>query len=527
MKPLLYLLPLLLVGCSPADPFDQAYDQITTDGLAAHIKVLASDDFGGRAPASAGEEKTLSYLEQELRALGFEPGNGSSFRQPVMLHSITPAPADLFIDDERYAYDKDQVTISHQFKDHVALTEAELVFVGYGINAPELNWNDYAGLDVKGKVVVVLVNDPDFENPASQQFGGKAMTYYGRWTYKYEEAARQGAAGALIVHEDEPASYGWNVVVNGRSGPQLGRPRQPTEPLLQVEGWLTRAAAERLFEQARQNFTDLKARAMQGPTALPLGLSASIDLQNELATTVSSNLVATLPGRERPEERIIYTAHWDHLGTKDGLIYNGALDNASGTAGLLQIARAFASLPERPARSVTLIATTAEEQGLIGSEHYAAEPLYPLAKTVAVFNMDSLNVLGRVKELTVVGLGKSQVEDYLARAAERQGRVLAAESRPERGGYFRSDHFPFALKGVPAVYAGGGVTPVDERTAKYRALMEKHVASCYHEACDKFRDDWDLSGAVEDLQLLFDAGYQLVTSNDWPQWSASAEFKRP
>ncbi|WP_299074072.1 M28 family peptidase [uncultured Paraglaciecola sp.] len=515
-----------------ADNFEEVYQGINAADLKRHIKTLASDEFEGRLPTTIGEQKTLDYLVNEFKQLGYQPGNGDSFLQPVELIEMT-ADADMTmtIGDNHFAYKKGMMASTKREQTKVTLKDSELVFVGYGINAPEYNWNDYQGLDVKGKTVVILVNDPGFENPQGGKFQGKTMTYYGRWTYKYEEASRQGAKAALIVHETKPASYGWSVVANSWSGPQYGLvSKNGNADRVAVEGWLTREAAQKVFADAGLKFANEKAKAIASPYNKGLGLRASVTVNNSFKKSTSYNVIATLPGAATPDEHIIYTAHWDHLGkdeTKDGdQIYNGAHDNATGTAAAIVMAKAYSQLSNRPKRSTTFLIVTAEEQGLLGSKYYSEHPIIPLGKTVANLNMDAMNVLGKTKDVAVVGMGKSELETYLEKAAKRQGRYLVQEGRPEAGYYYRSDHFSFAKQGVPALYAEGGDIPIDEATAQYRKRTNVIITGCYHQVCDKYRENWDLSGIVQDTQLLFEVGHDLVTSNAWPKWAPSSEFQR-
>lgn len=512
--------------------FSQAYQSIAAAELQRHVKTLASDDFQGRQPTTIGEQKTLAYLTDHFAAMGYQPANNGSFLQPVELVEIeAQADVALTIGQQRLTYKTDMVIGSAREQARVAVTDSELVFVGYGITAPEYGWDDYAGIDVKGKTVVVLVNDPGFAAPDGDKFQGKTMTYYGRWTYKYEEASRRGAAAALIVHETKPASYGWSVVANSWSGPQyhLVTPDGNADRIA-VEGWLSLAAAEAVFTQAGYNYQALKRQAQQGPTAQALGIKASALVNNRLTHSTSYNFLATLPGSSAPDEHVMYTAHWDHLGKDDNKqgdkIYNGAHDNATGTASLIATARAFAQLQPRPQRSVSFLIVTAEEQGLLGSKYYAANPIYPLNQIVANLNVDAMNVMGKTKDVAVVGFGKSELEQYLAKAAQRQGRHLTQESSPQNGYYYRSDHFSFAKQGIPALYAKGGDIPIDEATAQYRKKMAVIINGCYHQVCDKYRANWDFGGMVEDTQLFFEVGYDIANTKDWPQWHKTSEFRR-
>lgn len=531
-------LTILVAGCGTSAPpqvtdnFDEIYQGISETYLKDHIKILSSDEFEGRLPTTVGEEKTLAYLLDNFKKMGLQPGNGDSFLQPVELMEITADPAmTLTMGNSSFAYKENMVASTKREQTKVELKDSEIVFVGYGVNAPEYNWNDYAGLDVKGKTVVILVNDPGFENPESGKFQGKTMTYYGRWSYKYEEASRQGAEAAIIVHETAPASYGWSVVANSWSGPQYGLvTSNGNADRVAVEGWITLAAAKQVFTEAGLDYVAEKSKAMQGPYSQSLSLNASVTVNSSMKKSVSNNVIATLPGSQNPDEHIIYTAHWDHLGkdeTKEGdQIYNGAHDNATGTAASLSMAKAFANLSVRPARSVTFLVVTAEEQGLLGSKYYSEHPIIALDKTVANINMDAMNILGKTKDVSVVGMGKSELENYLSKAATRQGRVLTQEDRPEAGYYYRSDHFSFAKQGVPALYAKGGNQPVDDETAKYRKRMSLIQRGCYHQVCDQFRENWDFSGIKEDTQLLFEVGYDIATSADWPAWNETSEFQR-
>ncbi|CAB9493209.1 M28 family metallopeptidase [Alteromonas macleodii] len=515
-----------------ASNFDSVYNNISDADIREPLKVLSSDEFEGRLPTTEGEKKTIDYLVSEFTKAGLKPGNGDSFLQKVALMEITADPdMTMTIGDNTFAYKEQMVASSKREQSSVSLEDSELVFVGYGVNAPEYDWNDYEGLDVKGKTVVMLINDPGFENPESGKFQGTTMTYYGRWSYKYEEASRQGAAGAIIVHETAPASYGWSVVANSWSGPQYGLvSADKGASRVAVEGWLTLDAAKKVFADAGLDFDTEKANAMQGPYSKAMDIKASVTVKNTFEKSESYNVIATLPGTEYPDEHIIYTAHWDHLGkdeSKEGdQIYNGAHDNATGTAAMLAMAKAYSELTPAPKRSVSFLVVTAEEQGLLGSKFYASNPVIPIESTVANINMDAMNVLGKTKNVAVVGMGKSEMEDYLEAAAAKQGRTLTQEDRPEAGYYYRSDHFSFAKQGVPALYAEGGNEPADEETAKYRKRMNIIVTGCYHQVCDQYRDDWDLSGIVQDTQMLFDVGVGVANADAWPKWNEASEFQR-
>ncbi len=535
------LISAVITGCgtqnteqsNTASDFTASYNSINKEQLTEHIKVLASDEFEGRAPSSKGEELTLDYLTKQLTAIGFKPGNGDSFLQAVPMVSIEASPEmTLSIGGKDYQYGHDMVMGSSRISDFEQLKDSELVFVGYGVNAPEYQWNDYEGLDVKGKTVVILVNDPGFATKDPALFNGNAMTYYGRWTYKYEEASRQGAEGAIIIHETAPASYGWSVVEHSWTGPQFGFVREDlNKGRVAVEGWVNTDVAKELFANAGLNFEQAKAKAAKGSYHVDMGdLTASVAVKNTVKKSTSYNFIATLPGSVKPDEHILYTAHWDHLGkdtSKDGdQIYNGAVDNASGTAALIEVAEAFSKLPVAPERSITIMAVTAEEQGLLGSKFYAANPVIPAVKTVANINMDALNVNGRSKDVSVYGLGQSQLDEYLTVAAKKQGRIISGDPRPAAGIYYRSDHFAFANIGIPALYAKSGPEPVDAATKALREVLNPILAKCYHNACDEYNEQWDLSGAVEDMQAFFEIGYELSNEGVWPKWSKTSEFKR-
>ncbi len=521
---------------SSAKSFDQAYQSISSEQLHKHVKILSSNEFAGRLPTSAGEKKTLDYLTKEFTKIGFQPAKNGSFLQPVELSEITANEnMELTIKGNgktnTLKYLTEMVLGTSRVSELERITDSDIIFVGYGINAPEYNWNDYKGLDVKGKTVVMLVNDPGFASKDPNLFTGTAMTYYGRWTYKYEEASRQGAAAAIIVHEDAPASYGWSVVKNGWGGPQYKLfAEDGNKSRVNIEGWLTLSSAKDLFNQAGLDFATYKSKAQQGPINKALGLTASATVKSTIKRSTSHNFVATLPGSESPDEHILLTGHWDHMGTDDSLdgdkVYNGAHDNATGIGGIIEIASALASLDKAPKRSITVIATTAEEQGLLGSKYYAEHPIFPLNKTVAVLNLDSLNILGQTKDLIVKGKGKSEIENYLKIAATKQNRSLVKESNPEAGSYYRSDHFNFALVGVPALYAGSGSEPINAEIAAYRAATLPEVKRCYHQLCDEYNATWDFAGAIEDLQVTFDTIFQIADSKDWPQWSKTSEFQR-
>jgi Zn-dependent M28 family amino/carboxypeptidase len=406
-----------------------------------------------------------------------------------------------------------------------------MIFVGYGIVAPEYQWNDYEGIDVTGKTVVMLVNDPGFATKDPELFNGRAMTYYGRWTYKYEEAARQGAACAIIIHETEPAAYGWGVVKNGWTGPNFSLVTDDgNASRCAVESWVTLDTAHKIFEASGKNYEALKKAAERpGFKPVPLDLKANLTMENKIRNAVSRNVIGLLPGSSQADEYIIYVAHWDHFGKNSDLegdqIFNGALDNATGTAALIELAEAFQTLGSPPQRSILFLAVTAEEQGLLGSDYYATHPIYPLTKTAAVINMDALNIYGRMKDIRIVGYGQSELDDYVKAYADDAGRVVLPNPTPEKGSFFRSDHFPFAKQGVPALNAGSGVQHLEKGEEWGLEQIENYIREKYHKPTDEFDPDWDLSGALDDLHMYFKIGYRLSMEDTYPNWKEGSEFK--
>lgn len=519
---------------------DAAILQIESKGLLERITTLASDEFGGRAPMTEGERLTLNYLEQQFREMGLKPMFGNSYRQPVPLVSITTDPAialtisDLEGNVHSYTYGSQVMLSSRQVTEENGLSRSELVWVGYGIVAPEYNWNDYEGIDVKGKTVVMLVNDPGYATQNPELFNGKSMTYYGRWTYKYEEAARQGAAGALIIHQTAPAAYGWNVVEDGWSGPQFHLAKENNNmDQLKIEGWLQYEVATELFALAGMHLQKMSEDAAKASVKSEFtGLLASVTIRNTIERAESFNVGAVLPGSTRADELFIYMAHWDHLGTsahQDGqegdFIFNGAEDNASGTSGLLEIAQAFSALPSPLQRSVGFLLVTAEESGLLGSQAYAADPAIAMNKTVGGINMDRLNFRGKMNDIVVIGHGGSEMETILAEVAGTYGRTVTPESTPEKGYYYRSDHFNFAKKGVPILYARGGTSDRTHGAEYITRRNADYVENRYHSPADEINEDWDLDAAIEDLLLFYKIGIRLADSNEWPQWFEGNEFR--
>jgi Zn-dependent M28 family amino/carboxypeptidase len=511
-------------------------DGIDAERYAEHLATLSSDEFEGRAPGTRGERLTLNYLVKEFSELGLKPGYGDSYLQPVPMVELTnEARSEISINDNGEAFEltyPEQMIIGSRRPGTEAhgVEDSELVFVGYGIVAPEYDWNDYAGLDVEGKTVVILVNDPGYATGDPDLFNGNAMTYYGRWTYKYDEAARQGAAAALIIHETAPASYGWDVVINSWSGAQFGLGDAGDEPIMALEGWVTREAAEDLFARAGLDLDEEKARAESNAfTPVSLNGKATASVRNSKREGMSYNVLASIPGSTRPEEAVVYMAHWDHLGRNLAIpgsagIYNGAIDNASGTAALLEIARLFQQAGQ-PERTVLFLAVTLEEYGLLGSRYYVNNPVFPPAQTAAAINMDAMTLIGPTRDVVVVGHGSSELEEVLARAVAAQGREMVPEPTPEAGFYYRSDHFNFARGGIPALYAKGGVDHREHGREYGLEQAADYTANRYHKPGDEFNPDWDFRGVVEDLELLYVVGRDIADSDSWPNWYPGNEFR--
>jgi Zn-dependent M28 family amino/carboxypeptidase len=498
---------------------------------------LSSDKFDGRMPGTEGEELTVALLTERFEAAGLEPGNNGSWVQDVPLVEITGknfAPLTVTNGETDMVFDfgSEWVGVTYREDAQTQLANSELVFVGYGINAPERGWNDYDGVDVTGKTVVILVNDPDWQTPGLEgTFNGRAMTYYGRWTYKYEEAARQGAAGALIIHDTEPASYGWNVVESSWSGPQAYAQRgENAPPLTTMNGWVQKEVAREILSAAGQDLDALsEAAKSEDFTPVELGFSASTSFANDIRTFASKNVIGVLPGATRPDEYVIHTAHWDHLGrctpAPDGDdICNGAVDNATGTAALVALAEAHGKAGA-PDRSLVFLAVTAEESGLLGAHYYAENPVFPLAQTVGGINMDAFLIAGPSKDVTVVGPGKSQLDRFLEAALVADGRVSTPNPNPEAGYYYRSDHFAFAKRGVPMLYVDGGEDLVEGGREAGAALQQDYRDNRYHGPKDEFNEEWDWSGVMADLQLFYRLGRMMAMSTSWPNWNDGDEFK--
>ncbi len=534
--PTIAFLLIALASCKQNNDESDGLASFNKDSLKQHIKVLASDEFMGRKPFSIGETKAVEYIKNIFEKIGLEPGNGNSFLQDVPLVEITPnADTAMKVISSKGSFElkktEDFVLSTEKTDSLISLNNDELVFAGYGVVAPEYNWNDYAGLDVKGKVVLVMVNDPGFGTNDTTLFKGNTMTYYGRWTYKYEEAARQGAKACLIIHNTKAASYPFSVVQNswGTSNLFLDK-RRSNEPSLALQGWVSGDAAKKLLTAAGKDTTILAAANVKGFKAVPLDLKLSLNVQVKAVYNMSHNVIAKITGSKRPDEYVIYTAHWDHLGVgkkdaKGDSIYNGAIDNASGSAALLEIAKAFKSLKQKPERTVIFLSVTAEEQGLLGSAYYAHHPIYPLNKTVANLNMDGINAFGKTNDVMIVGQGQNEVEDYVADVAKSQGRYISKEEHLEAGHYYRSDHFNFAKVGVPALDCSGGRDFIGKEKDYGEKLREDYVNNHYHKPADEFNANWTFDGGIMDIQMLFLVGKKIANESTFPKWKNGSEFK--
>jgi Zn-dependent M28 family amino/carboxypeptidase len=537
----LTLLPAILAlsACAtPSAPAAAPVPDISVETMKAVTRTLSQDSFEGRAPGTPGEAKTLAYLVAKFRAAGLQPGNKGSWFQDVPLVEITGenySPLTVSGNGKAlsFAYGSDFVGTTYRVVPRIDLGDSELVFVGYGINAPEKGWNDYAGIDMRGKTAVILINDPDYAaKDLTGPFNGRDMTYYGRWTYKFVEAARQGAAAALIVHDTFPAAYGWNVVESSWSGPQAyAQTADDGASQTLVNGWIQKPVAETIFAAAGRDLAALSAAAKEkGFRAVPLGLKASVSFTNTTRRFASKNVVGLLPGRERPDEYVLYSAHWDHLGhcTANAAgddICNGAIDNATGTAALVALAEAHRKAGA-PARSLVFLAVTAEESGLLGSEYYAAHPVFPLARTVGGVNMDALSLAGPARDVTVIGGGKSELDGYLAKALAAEHRTATPDPSPEKGYYYRSDHFSFAKRGVPMVYVEGGHDLVEGGRAAGEAYEKAYTEHRYHGPDDEYDPAWDWTGTLADLRIYYRLGRMLAESRAWPNWLPGDEFRR-
>ena len=527
-----------------------AAESITAPAILQHIRNLSDDSLEGRAPGTPGEAKAVAYIEGQFKALGLAPGNpDGTYEQKVQMIGYTPHPTASFTAGGKtiaLRFKDDFVASSRHDRPETKVQGSDIVFVGYGVEAPEYGWNDFKDMDVKGKTILVLINDPavpaagytpkggettaeDMEHLDSTMFRGKSMSYYGRWTYKYEEATRKGAAAIFIIHETVPAAYGWNVVRSSNSNEAIDVIYPDAENRVGVEGWITLDKAKELFKAAGQNWDSLHAAARSKDfKPVALNAKANVSVKVDVRRIDSRNVVAKLEGGDKKDEYVVYSAHYDHLGRGTGpgdQIYNGALDNASGVGGVLEIAKAFKSLPEKPRRSILFVMVTAEEKGLLGAKYYANNPLYPLAKTVANINIDEVNQWGKTKDFTVVGLGNSTLDDDLTAVLTADGRVVRPDPEPEKGFYYRSDHFEFAKQGVPALSPNPGIDFVGKDSSYGMTKRKEFEEKDYHQPSDQIKPDWDLSGAVDDLRVLFKVGYLVAQKDAMAEWKPGNEFK--
>ncbi|PWS28666.1 peptidase M28 [Pedobacter yonginense] len=508
---------------------------VLPETVKSHLAVLANDSLQGRRPFTVGETKTVDYLSTQFKKMGIAPGNGDSYVQKVPMVEITSTPsATMEISDGKQTTSlkavEDFVAFTRREQDTLQLKNSPLVFGGYGVVAPEYKWNDYKNLDVKGKTVIVLVNDPGFKSNEKGFFRGDTMTYYGRWTYKFEEAARQGAAGVIIVHQTEPASYDWSVIKNSNTGAKLYlQEKDKHMSRCKIEGWMTEQAATKLLNQAGIK-GDIRAYARKKDfKAVPLNRNVSVSLTNKLKYATSQNVIAKIKGTERPDEYVIYTAHWDHFGIGPKIngdsIYNGAVDNASGVAAMLGVAQAFQNAKEKPERSIIFLAVTGEEQGLLGSEYYGSNPVYPLNKTVANLNMDALGFYGKTKDVSIKGLGQNEVEDYVVKELEQNQMTAVGDQRPGAGSYYRSDHFNFAKVGVPAIDIVNGVESIEKGADYGKAQKKDYNEKHYHQPSDEYSEKMNVDGFVQIANILFNVGFKISNETTFPQWKKGSEFK--
>jgi Zn-dependent M28 family amino/carboxypeptidase len=541
-------LGLILIGSScsqsPQAKLQRALDTISADSLLGEIKTLSSEEFEGRKPGSPGEQKTIAYMQGQFHEMGLKPGNpDGTYLQRVPLAGITSkSQPDIEVNGKKLSLidKKDYIALSSRYVPEVDVRNSGIVFVGYGVMAPEYGWDDYKGVDVKGKTILMLVNDPAIPDPNDpsklddKMFKGAAMTYYGRWTYKYEIASQMGAAAAIIIHETGPAGYPFEVVAGSWGGENFGIQRPDNNAgRVAVEGWMTYDKAAELCRMAGLDLAALKKAAI-GKDFKPVTLSgaaASFKIENTLRKIDSNNVVAKLEGSDPAlkDQYVIYTAHWDHLGRdpelKGDQIYNGAADNASGSAGLLEIARAYTKVSPAPKRSILFLSVTAEEQGLLGTQYYAANPLYPLKNTLADINMDGLNTWGKTKDLTIIGLGNTTLDDTAIEVLKEHDRTVSGDPEPEKGFFYRSDHFEFAKQGVPALDPDSGTNYIDKPPEFGKQKRDNYTANDYHKPSDEVKPDWDLSGAVEDLRVFMEVGYRVAQASNVPEWKPGTEFK--
>ena len=535
-------MPMARCADAPA-PLRAAWESIQADDLLRHIKRLSSDEFEGRGTGTRGEDLTVRYLVDEFKRLGLKPGHtdGGYIQKVPLMGVSSEASVSITAGGKKlgFAMPGELIATSMRFEPEVTVNDSEVVFVGYGIVAPEYGWDDYKGVDVRGKTIIMLINDPPIPDPNDPaklddaMFKGKAMTYYGRWTYKYEIAAAKGAAAALIVHETGPAGYPYFVLISSYARENFDlQSSDRNASRVPVQGWMTLSKAQEFFTQAGRDFGALKQAALKKDfKPVTLNAKAGFTIRNSLREVASQNVVAKIEGSDPKlkNEYVIYTAHWDHLGRNEKLegdqIFNGALDNASGTAGLLELAEACAKLKTPPKRSVLFLAVTAEEKGLLGAKYYAEHPLYPLERTLANLNMDGINPWGRTRDVEVIGFGNSTLEDILHVAAKAQGRGIKKDSEPEKGRFFRSDHFEFSKLGVPALYLKSGVDFIGKPASFGKQKSDEYTERDYHKVTDEVKPDWDLSGGVEDLRLLLEVGWRVAGADQWPEWKPGSEFK--
>lgn len=532
MKVLIFLFAALIVFISCNNKTDDSAVGVSEESIKRYISTLASDEFKGRKPFTEGETKTIAFLEEEIRRIGLHPGNAGSFTQDVPLVEISGHPDPKMILEGPQKIEltlgDDYVAFTQKPEETIMLDSSELVFCGYGIVAPEYNWNDYEGIDMKGKTALILVNDPGLGGDDSTFFKGSTMTYYGRWTYKYEEAARQGADAVMIIHETNMAGYPWPVVKGAGSGAKLNLEFLDYTPC-KMQGWISLDAGKEIFSKAGLDLqTALQSARKPGFKAIDLPYFIQASIQNDIRKDVSKNVIAMIPGTKRPEEYILFSAHWDHLGigtpVEGDSIYNGAVDNASGTAALLGIAEALMKGP-KPERSIVFLWVTAEEQGLLGSAYYAAHPVFPPSKTVANLNIDGMHAFGPTRDLSIIGYGQSELEEYAERIAAEQGRYILPDQEPEKGYFFRSDHFSFARIGIPALYAKGSAEHRDKGKEYAVSQLDDYRVNRYHQPGDEYNEAYDVGGILQDANLYLLIARELANTEKWPQWKTGSEFK--
>ncbi|WP_166335114.1 M28 family metallopeptidase [Sphingobacterium chungjuense] len=509
-----------------------AMSAISEESYRNYVAELSSDDFLGRKPFTKGDTLAVQYIEKQFKALGLAPGNGDSYFQEVPMVQIDAKPTNTTWTfsgakgQVNAKYLDDFVISTPQMNEKVQISDSELVFVGFGIVAPEFDWNDYAGVDVKGKTVVAMVSDPGRYD--KDLFKADTMTYYGRWNYKYEEAARQGAAGVILIHETTAASYGWNVVRSGWSGPQLSLVPAADAQNVQFQSWITTPIANQLFAISALNASIMEEAKKPGFQARAMGITTGVDLQSKIRKSASNNVVAQLKGTKRPDEVVIYTAHWDHLGVGEAVdgdsIFNGAIDNAAGVSALFEIAKAFQAAKVKPERTIVFMAVTAEEEGLLGSQYYTEHPIFPIHKTVGNLNMDAFNAVGATKGVSIVGRGQTELEDYVERSAAKFDRIIVDAGNPSSGGFYRSDHFNFVKMGVPGLFMGSGGDYLETDSVALNKRKEA-LAGTYHTVADEYNENWDFSGILADIRLFFDIGYTLSMEKVFPNFKAKSEFK--